>query len=46
MKGLSKLSVGIVNGKEWIEQCDRLPGTLRKRVSILKNAASVICMLT
>ena len=33
MKDLSKFNVGIVNGKEWIEQCDRLPGTLSKRVS-------------
>ena len=38
MKGVSKLNVGIVSGKEWIEQCDRLPGALRKRVSNLKSA--------
>ena len=39
MRGVSKLNVGIVSGKEWIEQCDRLPGALRKRVSSLRNAA-------
>ena len=41
MQELSKLNVGIVNGKEWIEQCDRLPGTLWKRVSIKKTSVAV-----
>ena len=33
MENDNKFIVGIVNGKEWILQCDQLPGSLRKRVS-------------
>lgn len=35
MENDNKFIVGIVNGKEWILQCDQLPGSLRKRTSIV-----------
>ena len=33
MESFTQFDVGIVNGKEWLNECDKLPGNLRLRVS-------------
>ena len=34
MESFNQFDVGIVNGKEWLDECDKLPGNLRFRVSL------------
>ena len=33
MESFNQFDVGIVHGKEWLYECDKLPGNLRFRVS-------------
>ena len=35
MDSSNNCNVGIVNGKEWLNECDKLPGNLRYRVSVV-----------
>ena len=42
MEQSKTFDVGIVNGKEWLSECDKLPGNLRYRVRLWNYKSMIL----